>query len=68
MAFKIGSSAADKGFTHTLYLAATDTTARTYKLRMGSSSATDLFVNRNDAGSLFGTLPKASLPIKEILP
>jgi hypothetical protein len=57
---------------YTLYLehevTAGSTTARTYKIRAGSDSATDAFLNGNTLGRKFGGVAVSSLTVTEVLP
>jgi hypothetical protein len=53
-------------FKHTL--SAGSTSARTYKLRCGGSSTTDIFINGDSSSRLFGGVNVTSLTVTEILP
>jgi hypothetical protein len=53
-------------FTHTL--SAGSTSARTYKLRCGGSSTTDIFINGDSGSRIFGGVATTSLTVMEILP
>lgn len=48
-------------------ISAGSTSARTYKVRMGASAST-VYVNRVESGSIFSTLPACYLTITEYLP
>lgn len=53
-------------FQHTL--TAGSTSSRTYKLRCGGSSTTDIFINGDSSSRLFGGVAVSSLTVTEILP
>lgn len=49
-------------------VSANSTSARTYKVRAGSSVATDAFLNGDSSGRVFGGVAISSLVIEEVLP
>jgi hypothetical protein len=53
-------------FTHTV--SAGSTSARTYKVRAGSASATDAKLNGDNSARVFGGMTAATLTVTEILP
>lgn len=53
-------------FVHTL--SAASTSARTYKVRCGSATATDLKINGDNSTRLFGGVMASSLTVTEVLP
>jgi hypothetical protein len=49
-------------------VSAGSTSARTYKVRLGSSTATDIFLNGDNSARVFGGVATAILKVEEILP
>jgi len=52
-------------FTFIFYVSAASTSARTYKFRIGPSSAATVYFNKNSSGQLFGGTSYASIEITE---
>lgn len=50
------------------YVSAGSTSARTYKVRVGSSAATDTMLNGDDSSRLFGGVAISSMEVTEFLP
>lgn len=65
--YAAGSNQTEEFISHTWYVSAASTSARTYKLFAGVSSGT-AYINRGYSGSLFNGLLTTSLTVKEILP
>jgi hypothetical protein len=64
--FNVAGQVDNISFTH--FLSAGSTTQRVYRVRLGSSTAADVFLNGDSSSRLYGGVATASLVAEEILP